>query len=189
MTRSFADLKRDYLFPIFIYSTRLSVDLEDVRRDCLEYRRNCPGVQKSNLGGWQSPTLEEPLEEYSALRDVIDGCRQFYEDVIVPEENLATRHSSIAWWANINKYNSSNAIHSHGGSLVTAVYYTDLPDPNAVLTLVRTDAHNAIYPPQQLVHQVVPEEGRLYLFPGHILHSVEPNLSERDRISVVTNLY
>jgi len=140
MTRSFADLKRDYLFPIFIYSTRLSVDLEDVRRDCLEYRRNCPGVQKSNLGGWQSPTLEEPLEEYSALRDVIDGCRQFYEDVIVPEENLATRHSSIAWWANINKYNSSNAIHSHGGSLVTAVYYTDLPDPNAVLTLVRTDA-------------------------------------------------
>ena len=64
--------------------------------------------------------------------------------------------------------------HSHANSVISGVYYIDVPDDN-MGDIVFDD------------RKVTPKTNTLLLFPNNIFHAVEPNQSDKSRISIAFN--
>jgi uncharacterized protein (TIGR02466 family) len=98
-------------------------------------------------------------------------------------------------WANISPVGAAHHMHSHPNNLLSGVYYVQAaPGANTI----------TFYDPRPQAHVIAPHilktsganasalfpearAGRFYLFPGWLQHSVDPNRSDRDRISVSFN--
>jgi hypothetical protein len=103
-------------------------------------------------------------------------------------------------WTNDLIYGEPVGIHGHGSSIVSAVYYIEVPkDCYSDLILVdprgscswnfyniehtRHGRHNN----GQTGYRIAPKEGNLVIIPGWLQHYVEPNLSQDRRFAVVSN--
>ena len=97
-------------------------------------------------------------------------------------------------WINTQEPGEHLPLHGHGGSLMTAVYYIKVPSNSGDLLLTdprggvnwgysREGKHDGIK-----YTRIIPEEGKLLIFPAYVLHSVETNNSDTYRISLATNL-
>ena len=95
------------------------------------------------------------------------------------------------WWTNVNRNYDWNTLHHHARADVVGVYYPKCDKDSSYLTLMRNDGscyahlYTDLWDEEgknaSLHHstiRITPEQGRLYLFPGHIWHYVE----KRDRI-------
>jgi uncharacterized protein (TIGR02466 family) len=101
---------------------------------------------------------------------------------------------------NIIKPYESDTPHHHVGSVLVGVYYVDVPDNSGDILL--HDPRNAVswnnlnYEPNdpspmkyyRSYHRVKPSNGLLIFMPGFLEHSVETNLSGKNRISIVFNI-
>ena len=113
-----------------------------------------------------------------------EGSDKWKGPVINPEK---TR-----WWANVNRNYDWNAIHNHARADVVGVYYPKCDSNSSYMSLMRNDgsSYSQLYTDLYSVDQdtntslhhstirIKPEQGRLYIFPGHLWHYVE----KRDRI-------
>ena len=113
-----------------------------------------------------------------------EGSDNWEGPVIKPEK---TR-----WWANVNRNYDWNAIHNHARADVVGVYYPKCDKNSSYMALMRNDgsSYSQLYTDLYSVDQdmntslhhstirIKPEQGRLYIFPGHLWHYVE----KRDRI-------
>lgn len=111
-----------------------------------------------------------------------EGSDNWKGPIINPEKTV--------WWTNVNRNYDWNAIHNHARADVVGVYYPKCDKDSSYLTLMRNDGstYSQLYTDlfanemnASLHHSVIkiqPEQGRLYIFPGHIWHYVE----KRDRI-------
>jgi uncharacterized protein (TIGR02466 family) len=113
----------------------------------------------------------------------------FKDDVKIYLNNL---------WININQKSSFNRPHVHPGSTLSGTYYVDCD----------TNSGNLVFKHPSMGHQysikdgaidefteynaahwsVSPEIGKLIIFPSWLEHYVEPNVSERERISIAFNI-
>jgi uncharacterized protein (TIGR02466 family) len=90
--------------------------------------------------------------------------------------------------------------HHHPDCDLVAVYYVKVPDCSGDLLLndtrgsvkalwqdpaVKTDANGKS---GRVFYRVKPQPGLLIMFPNYVFHSVETNLSQESRISVVMNI-
>ena len=102
--------------------------------------------------------------------------------------NLSTpvRH----YWANLNSQGGYNISHNHAGSVVSGVIYLQATGTG----MIEFQPMNHLY---KINHpcwfyngsmQYHPEDGDIILFPSHLLHCVEPNPIERERINIAFNV-
>jgi uncharacterized protein (TIGR02466 family) len=112
------------------------------------------------------------------------------------------RYSQINGRQNIIKPFESDTPHHHvGKSILVGVYYADVP-PNSGDILLQDPRgplpwENLNFIPNDPIatksarcyHRIKPQNGLLLLFPGFIIHSVETNLSNRNRTSIVINAH
>ena len=113
------------------------------------------------------------------------------------EEWLDGRVKIGNMWANINPPGGYNKPHVHPNSLFSGVYYVKTP-PNSG-QLVCSDPRPGIQtcmpnrkkgePPKHLWRDLhlQPKENRAIVFPAWLWHSVQPNKSNENRISVSFN--
>lgn len=121
---------------------------------------------------------------------MVQNVREAAEKVIPSELGLQRHDLKAEWWANINGKGHFNAPHTHGESKYTAVYYPQVPRDPGKLILMRTDAACPIFSDEQQDFRITPSAGRVYLFPGHLIHFVMPSgTDEKERISIAINLY
>ncbi len=99
-------------------------------------------------------------------------------------------------WANINSTGASHAIHSHPNNFLSGVYYLQTPagadtinfhDPRPQTGIIRPPVTELT---AQNTDQVVVNvsKGTLLMFPAYLCHSVSPNESDKNRISISFNL-
>jgi uncharacterized protein (TIGR02466 family) len=85
--------------------------------------------------------------------------------------------------------------HSHGTALVGWVYYVDIPENSGDIVFLNPKGNNSwdyFYRVEDsrapaehdLLYKFKPKNGDLLIFPGWILHYVEPNNSDQLRISM-----
>jgi uncharacterized protein (TIGR02466 family) len=112
------------------------------------------------------------------------------------------RYSKITGRQNVIKPLESDTPHHHvGKSILVGVYYADVP-PNSGDILLHDPRgplpwENLNFNPDDPIatksarcyHRVKPQNGLLLLFPGFLVHSVETNLSNQNRISIVLNAH
>ncbi len=98
-------------------------------------------------------------------------------------------------WANINFEAYAHHQHNHPNNHLSGVYYAKAapgagdiifydPRPQAHLMEPAVVAYT---PPTVAMHRFKPEEGLLLLFPSWLEHSVDPNLSGQERVSLAFN--
>ena len=104
-------------------------------------------------------------------------------------------------WFNINKCGDYNVCHNHPSSDLSGVLWIKSSENCGILKYqspYNYISHNEIKSYTDDFKQETnfysnfsyePTEGRMLVFPSHLMHSVEPNESSEDRISVSFNVY
>lgn len=181
---------RDYIFPSFVYSMDLNIDNESLITDIYNIQKNTKSENKSNHGGWQSPLInnENALETQNLinLKNQVEEAMNFVKN----SENFNSFDYSCYYWININKMNDYNVLHNHNNSIMSSVYYPYVPDDcKSQLFFLRTDAGAYQFQLPALQHNFPVEckTGKLIIFSSYLFHSVTPNNSDKNRISIAFN--
>ena len=100
------------------------------------------------------------------------------------------------FWFNINGKHDYNRTHDHQNSILSAVYYIDAEgDDIGAFVAERDDtaefflgSYKNITPFTGTSFSIIPLTGFAFLMPSWVKHSVEQNLTDKDRISIAFNL-
>lgn len=153
------------------------------------------GILKSNFKGWHSKDFKLKDEQPAKFISVI-------------KENINTSLNDMNWdinlqsvkiqnmWAIINKEGAWNQKHQHGNSDLSAAYYVSASDNCGDIVFydprpARVYKHPIAKSPNNLnatVNSIKPKPGLLVLFPSYLEHSVNPNLSNEERVVISFNL-
>ena len=184
---------KEGFFPTILYAKDFQLDLNQMTQNIIKWSKEDKGITKTNVDGWHSETNMHTKLEYKPLVDEL--FKMVYE--VFNEEWLDGRVKIGNMWANINPPGGYNKPHVHPNSLFSGVYYVKTP-PNSG-QLVCSDPRPGIQtcmpnrkkgePPKHLWRDLhlQPKENRAIVFPAWLWHSVQPNKSNENRISVSFN--
>lgn len=181
------EIRRDYIFPSFVYS----MDLENLNNlniveDAAHIKNNVETVTRTNFGGWQSPAICKNLKTHNLnfLESEVKKAVQF----VLETERINNIELEYEYWININSENNYNVLHNHSNILISAVYYPFVPQDCAVnLVFVRTDGGSYFKLSENINFPVLCRTGMLVVFSPHLFHYVTANNSKQDRISIAFN--
>jgi uncharacterized protein (TIGR02466 family) len=159
-----------------------------------ERRNQDKGVALSNRGGWQST---HDFESWGG-----DIGRMLFDHAGKLATSVTTgggpgHQWTIDGWANISGPGNSNALHIHGGSYFSCVYYVKVGEKGGALILhdprmpgLRMHAPGLRFKNggPEIKAEIQPQAGMMVLFPAWLGHSVEPWEGEGDRISIAMNI-
>ena len=185
--------------PIFHYKIK---DYKEINKELINYilklqKKDKVGNKRSNIGGWHSPNFDLINEE--TPKNFINKFKDFLKNIIINEfgwEHAPNKQRIVAMWAIINKKNSFNLRHNHQNCYLSASYYVKKPERSGDISFFDpVEAKTYRYPKKEkstiYSNQVVtlkPEEGDLLVFPSYLYHSVQPNLSDEDRVVISFNI-
>ena len=184
---------KEGFFPTFIYAQDFKLDTNQLAKNIIQWSKEDKGVTKTNVNSWHSKTDMHKKTEYKPLVDEL--FRMVYQ--VFNEEFLDGEPRLGNMWANINPPGGYNKPHVHPNALFSGVYYVKTP-PNCG-RLMCNDPRPGIQtcmpnrkkgqPPKHLWREVhlQPQENRALMFNSWLWHTVEPNMSNEDRISVSFN--
>lgn len=184
------ELLRTFCTPIWI--TDLTLDISNLVSTIKSIQLKNPGRIVSNVGGWQSDdfvidtTLE--FEHLHNLTRIIQNSI----DNISTQIDPVIRLSLDNLWLNINSHSNYNTPHYHSGSALSGVVYIKcVPGSNIEFIQDTNMIHYPLSTKSELFtdrFQLFPKEGRLIVFPSWLKHSVLPNETNDERISISFNI-
>ena len=139
--------------------------------------------------------FEVPGDGVSTLKERI----MMDVNTIAKTYNWQNKPQTVKGRFNSIKPGGSDTPHTHGAYLV-GVYYLSVPkhsgdillhDPRGYISWPELNftPNDPLNRTSRCYHRVKPVEGMLILFPGFLAHSVETNLSNQNRVSIVFNVY
>lgn len=185
-------LEADVWFPTIIWHTFLTgTDNHWLKTFADGLKAKGSSATNTNYFGWQSESLHPTQDSNLALFSInLDReVRRVCEQVGLPTLKMYNM------WFNINPPGAYNTIHNHRDSVISGVYYIDVPDEKAgMIEFYREDDIEYYLPDLPQYNQFTsqkavykPEVGKLLLFPSWLKHSVQGNLSDKDRYSLSFN--
>tara|TARA_B100000427_G_C15339435_1_gene520456 strand:+ start:146 stop:757 length:612 start_codon:yes stop_codon:yes gene_type:complete len=190
------NLKLVFSQPIFEVETKV-IDYDKLKELIKEKRKIDDGEFKSNYGGWHSSDL---------LKD--DNFKPFIETLW--EEIFNSLYPSVIRggyrfiitnaWININSKNNYNVTHVHSECDMSGVLYVDANKSSSInfenqsLVFSQTRLDDRVTEKFKENHGFCsniaysPKDGIMLLFPSYLHHSVYPNLSDTERISISFNI-
>lgn len=166
-----------------------------------------PSNQFSNAGGYQSLSMYFPNFDNQETDNLFNNHIIPMSNHIIDEMwNLPTGERQMNYWYNVNGKYTYNREHTHPSAFLSGVYYIKVPKDSGLIHFLRSPSeidrmefmtkfirgkdfnNNRI----NTEHWFIPKEGMLILFPGHLTHFVERNLTdEKDdrRISLSFNFF
>ena len=191
------DLKLFFPTPIW---TSVLPNYKDINKKIYEYiktlkMKDPDGLVKSNFLGWHSKDFlltDNQINEF--INNIFPKIENAIDDLGWDKQKNNIKITSM--WSIINNKAASNGRHIHANNYISAAYYVKAPlncgdivfyDPRDAKTIRKP----ILTKPNQLnseVVSVVPQEGLLVLFPSYLHHSVNPNISENERVVVSFNI-
>lgn len=190
------------IFKDVVYETSLDnvVDNNILLSECNQIKNvRQEGINYSNVNGWQSGDLNiDFLEKHNLtlMKDMVKLFNMCLDEVCQKFDAKPLEVCNI--WCNISNKTAYNRAHSHPKSVLSGVYYvqTQHSVDNGDLVFERERAfYDYGYvewtkteekPFRQYTH-VTPATGSLIIFPSHIIHRVEENHMNNDRVSISFN--
>ena len=184
---------KEGFFPTLIYAEDFKLNTDELAQNIINWSKENEGVQKTNVNGWHSETEMHKKPEYTPLVDeLFKMVHQVFNEEFLDKQAVLGN-----MWANINYQGGYNKPHVHPNALFSGVYYVKTPpncgrlicqDPSTgIQTCMPTRKKVEI--PKYLWRDVhlQPQENRAIIFPAWLWHSVEPNQSNENRISISFN--
>ena len=190
--------------PVHIIRPNLSESfLKELEADIYKIQSNSPSIEVSNINGWHSETDLFTRKENSikTLCGVLmtETTRQLMS--ISSNFDPKKYDGQFGGWININPKGGANATHHHQPWDWSGVFY--VKQPNISNEGGRSGMIEFINPCQQSSTlaskgfensgmapflRFRPNPGEIVLFPSYLLHSVYPNETDDDRITIAYNL-
>jgi len=197
MNSTSKDLNLVFSTPIW---TMLVDDYESINAEMLDYIKSLQaedpkGEFKSNVFGWHSKPFD--LKHASALNFFNKIQKNVNKAIIdLGWNNPANEFKITSSWSIINKKGSSNNRHIHSDNYISAAYYVKAPEGCGDINFYDPREAKVIRKPRGIdgnslsadVVNIKPKEGILVLFPSYLYHSVEENMSDKERIVISFNL-
>ncbi len=184
-------LNAEQWFPSVIWSGMLNgVDNDKIETFAYDRKNLDKGVQISNYIGWQSNSVKQgDNEEFdqlvNAITEQVNFCAAQAEMPALQIQNI---------WMNINTPGAYNTLHNHAGSVLSGVYYVKSDPSQGNIMFERNDGAEYFLPPMEKPNYFTSTAttykamtGAIYVFPGWLKHSVQPNLTKEDRLSISFN--
>lgn len=176
------------IFKIGVYRIPLYIDNDYLEKSAAELKNKNQSVNRSNRGGFHSTNLN--FKNYEELSEkILEHGNIYAKELNYPE----VAHDNI--WCNINTKGDHNVIHSHPNTRISGVYYVKTPENCGNIIFYSPAFHvllqSNLYTDNEysaLTWHMPAIKGMLYLFPSWLLHTVQPNMSEEERISFAFNL-
>ena len=168
-----------------IWSFDLDIDSEKECSRAYQVQQIIEGVKLSNCGGYQSNNLD--LKQF--FPEIYEQIKEKLKFISKETEMDLKLGNS---WLNINQTKDFNINHVHPGSAISAVLYLK-SDKNSGNIVFKNPTLSYLYPingNNKLFFQTYwlpPVQGKIYFFPAYLEHSVEPNMSDFERISLAMN--
>jgi len=181
------------IFKQSIYSFKLNLNLEEINNFCLDFEKNNEGRIVSNLGGFQSNNLDFNTPIVNKISSLILNNVNYVSKKYF-KLNRSLGISNI--WFNINRYKDYNFKHTHPKSLLSGVFYSKVPDNSGSIRFFNSESAEIFFADVDMMeftkynsssYLLKPEVSFLHIFPSFLNHSVEPNLSNQERISFSFN--
>lgn len=163
----------------------------------LSLRANDKGAARTNQGGWHSNDdlfkSEHPSVKWLVRTIFQAGAESVRQAQLLPPGNDIVMSGC---WVNINEAGDWNTPHNHLPDEWSGAFYVDVNSKDAVLVKSEKDGDIIFFNPLPLSKQyqraptilATPTSGKMYLFPGYLMHMVAPHFDEKPRISVAFNL-
>jgi len=163
----------------------------------VDQRKNSKGRVATNRGGWQSNDVDL---NHPIIQKFIYACMghiQEYVGIFHIAKNYDINVKNL--WFNCNRYKDYNQMHNHAGCDISACYYLKAPknsgnfileNPNSAFTSQLWYRYPMAYYNEYNSgsHKIAAKENKLIVFPSYVYHSVEPNMTDEDRISIAFNM-
>ena len=153
------------------------------------------GIIKSNVKGWHSNSFNLKDDNVIEFINLISpNINKVLNDMNWDISKQKVEISNM--WAIINIGGASNSRHHHGNSHISAAYYVRAPKNCGEIVFYDPRPAPVYFHPlsakpnilNATVNAVNPVEGGLVLFPSYLDHSVNPNLSNKERIVISFNI-
>ena len=188
-------MRADLWFPQIVWKDNITnLDNSAIKTHVLETKNHSQGKTATNQLGWQSedyflesgktPQIEHMIRVLDS--HVKDCARQ----ASLPPLRICN------FWFNVNPKGSYNTLHNHQHSVLSGVYYIDIPTDNmGNIEFHRSDEAQYYIPDNMDKYTQFtstkatykPETGMLLIFPSWLKHFVHSNQSEQSRISMSFN--
>lgn len=186
--------KERYAFTTPIFEAQLeNVDNKALSEFSRTLRDTTEGVTISNRGGWHSKNLPNNLP--TVLIEFLNTVERYAQEFLGQYTGVSDLVLGNLW-VNINGPNDYNVEHDHQGSVLSGVYYIEVPEGDSGdLHFHRGDTaeyflgrYRNAGPFFKISETVRPETGKLVIFPAWTKHSVGKNNTNSERISIAFNL-
>lgn len=154
-----------------------------------------------NRGGNYSSTETNilDLDSYSEIKKrILSGLHEYVNDVL----HIDSRHEFYITqsWLNVNPPGSTHHKHNHSNSIISGVYYIDTSEDDSIVfsshhhTTVTNNPSlqfdvTAYTPANSSSWSVPTKTNSILYFPSVLLHEVNPNTSNKNRISLAFNCF
>lgn len=162
----------------------------------LQLREKDNGVERSNHGGWHS---KDDLHR-DKNKHIQWMAKSLYKFSCTAIQHASQQQAIKAinlhdMWVNINEAGNWNAPHEHIPCIWSGCFYVKVPDNPKSNGKVAKEGDFMMINPVPLGYQYnrqqtisyTPKNGRMILFPSHLLHMVCPHFESEPRISVAFN--
>jgi uncharacterized protein (TIGR02466 family) len=183
------------IFETPIYIENIELDNKSILEYCKKLKKEDEGVNLSNIGGWHSSNLEGKHIKLQNLFDQIIEKGNIFAKKIGKKNKI----NITKIWININNYKDYNQSHFHANCFLSGVYYVNIFEKtgniifdNPAQDLIdsnwdNTDI-NSFTTVNSSTYSLIPNTGDLVLFPSWLKHRVEPNMTDKERVSISFNL-
>lgn len=185
------------IFSTHLSQTQLDLDNEEIADWARSLRAKAAADRP---GGWQSGPIDfasPPIHDLVA--SVKAHLRFLAEEIYGFKENVSLK--LVNGWINFNDPGlepiNNNYYHLHTSCFTSLVYYVDCAEDSGELVLIPPHQMVDYALPVQLVEQfnifnsqrwrIQPRTGKLVSHPAWINHFVDPNRSDRERITIAFN--
>jgi uncharacterized protein (TIGR02466 family) len=184
------------MFPTLVWKIQVSKDLhESMDAGILAaldgMRLGLPALAPGE--GWQS---EQMLHRHEAFRPLVDCINKAAAGVLRFLRIGCDAFEITGCWANVLAKGAAHRAHSHPNNYLSGVYYVrthpgtntlNFHDPRSQTGIIRPAVVELV---AENTDQVVigVANGTLVIFPSYLQHSVDPNQSDEERISISFNI-
>jgi uncharacterized protein (TIGR02466 family) len=167
---------------------------ESLLKEVYSLKNTTPSVKISNINGWQSPSVFDLKFRSNNLKILLSRIGDHIKNDAL---QYSYNYNFQSLWFNINHPGCLNFTHNHPGCELTGIFYLKVPEPakESGELLITNPNFYQVYNylrcstnPQNGEYRIEPKEGRFYLFPAFLYHSVLTNNTNEDRISFACNI-
>ena len=184
-------------FPTPLFYNNIDIDV-----DTKEFLLN--SSFKRTGGGTSNWTKSNYILDDEVCKGFVD--KLFFQLKLFVNNYLHTDDRHFEWyitnsWVLKHEPNDYNPAHAHANSLITGVYYLEVPEHSGDITFWKPDGLTNIfhvstnipykeYTPTNCGRWTfTPREGDILLFPSHLIHSISANETNKQRYSLSINFH